>query len=163
MVMQRENVLIESYKDRGDEREKERERDVATPSSYYLSGRHVWRGSSSSSIGRRRLIFAPADVCQIGPIEMRSRSLKSDLGLVLQHQVSSLQTTLTTLIQKVVGKTRTLVFWNGAVWPHVSKFRHFGKFVKVLGPFLSVYIVYLAKCWSYFGKIFMLLWKFTLL
>ena len=39
----------------------------------------------------------------------------------------------------------------GAVWPHVSKFRHFGKFVKVFGPFLSVY-------WL-FGKMLILLWE----
>ena len=49
-----------------------------------------------------------------------------------------------------------------AVWPDLAKFRHFGTFLKVLGKFLRVYLVFgeiLVQKW----QIFLLLGKFSML
>ena len=40
------------------------------------------------------------------------------------------------------------------VWSYVVKFAHFGKIFKLLGNFARVFY-YLAKYWTYFGKICM--------
>ena len=48
------------------------------------------------------------------------------------------------------------------VWPDLAKFRHFGNILKVLGNFWG-FIYYLAKFWTFFGKIRIPLGKFSLI
>ena len=47
-----------------------------------------------------------------------------------------------------------------SLWPELAKFRHFGKFYKVLGN-SGGFIYYFAKFWNYFGKFCVPLGKFT--
>ena len=51
---------------------------------------------------------------------------------------------------------------SSPVWPDLAKFRHFGKIWNVFGQLLK-FFYYLAKRWTFFGKYFLLLGKFTFL
>ena len=50
-----------------------------------------------------------------------------------------------------------------AVWPDSAKFRHFRRILKDFGKFKRSLIKYLAKCWTYFGKVLILIVKFSYL
>ena len=58
-----------------------------------------------------------------------------------------------------------ILLWESAKafrpgWPDLAKFRHFGKNLEIYGNIFKVNL-YLAKCWTHFGTIFMLYDKFS--
>ena len=94
----------------------------------------------------------------LAPIQIRlfraETKIKSILHSIKKRESSTFSTDREYLYVKLLNSL--------PLWSDLTKFRHFGNILKVLGDYVRAYLV-LGKNWNFFGQHFMPLGKYSLL